>query len=217
MTASLTLDTAAVGTADAVRAEAVHRIGALEATRRIGQEVAAEHAADVDRAARFPAETLDALKAAGILGAMVPTELGGGGATLSEASQGVLALGRHCASSAMVLAMHHLQVACLVRHGRSEALRAFLAEVAQRQLLIASATTEAGIGGKLRESSCAVHHVGDRFELEKQASVISYGAHADAILVTARRTPDSLPGDQVLVACVKPDVALDQVGEWDTL
>jgi acyl-CoA dehydrogenase len=184
---------------------------------RIAEEVAALHADEVDRDARFPHETIDALKEAGVLGAMVPTALGGGGATLSEASAGVLALGRHCASSAMVLAMHHLQVACLVRHGRSDELCRLLGEVADRQLLLASATTEAGIGGRLRESSCALRVTGDRFELEKQAPVVSYGAHADAVLVTARRTPDSPPGDQVLVACVRPGVTLEQVGEWQTL
>jgi acyl-CoA dehydrogenase len=184
---------------------------------RIAIEVAAVHADAVDADARFPAETIDALREAGLLGAMVPTELGGEGATLGEACAGVLALGRQCASSAMVLAMHHLQVACLVRHGRSDGLRRLLADVARRQLLLASATTEAGIGGRLRESSCAVHRGGERFELEKQAPVVSYGAHADAVLVTARRTPDSPPGDQVLVACVKPDITLEQVGEWRTL
>lgn len=184
---------------------------------RIAEEVAAAHAAEVDRDARFPHETIEALRAAGALGAMVPATLGGEGATLTEACAGVLALGRHCASSAMVLAMHHLQVACLIRHGRSPELRALLADVAGRQLLLASATTEAGIGGRLRESSCAVHELAGRFELEKQAPVISYGAFADAVLVTARRTPDSPPGDQVLVACVPPDLTLEQVGVWDTL
>jgi acyl-CoA dehydrogenase len=215
VTAFLTLETAHGAAASATKsAEPARRTETME---RIGHEVAAAHAADVDRHARFPAETVDALRDAGVLGALVPAALGGGGATLTEACEGVLSLGRHCASSAMVLAMHHLQVACLLRHGRSEPLRRFLAEVAERRLLLASATTEAGIGGRLRESSCAVRVRGDRFELEKQAPVISYGAHADAILVTARRTPDSLPGDQVLVACVKPDVSLEQVGEWDTL
>jgi len=186
-------------------------------TERVAEEVAALHAEDVDRNARFPVETIDALRDAGVLGAMVPTTLGGEGATLGEACAGVLALSRHCASSAMVLSMHHLQVACLRRHGRSDTLRRFLAEVAERQLLLASATTEAGIGGRLRESSCCVRRSGERFELEKQAPVVSYGAHADAVLVTARRTPDSPPSDQVLVACVRPDVTLEQVGEWQTM
>jgi acyl-CoA dehydrogenase len=186
------------------------------AAEEIAASVAALHADEVDRTARFPAEAMVALKEAAVLGALVPTELGGAGATLGDVARGVQALGRHCASSAMVLAMHHLQVACLVRHGRSEPLQHFLSDVAQRQLLLASATTEAGIGGRLRESSCAVHVEGERFELEKHAPVISYGAAADAVLVTARRNPDSPPGDQVLVACVKPALSLEQVGEWNT-
>ncbi|MGH9045959.1 MAG: acyl-CoA dehydrogenase family protein, partial [Acidimicrobiales bacterium] len=184
---------------------------------RISEEVAAAYAQDVDRRARFPVETFEALAGAGVLASLVPPELGGAGCTLGEACAGVLALARHCASSAMVLAMHHLQVACLVRHGRTDALTGLIADVASRQLLLASATTEVGIGGRLRESSCAVHLRGDRFRLEKQAPVISYGAQADAVLVTARRTPDSAPGDQVLVACARPDVSLEQIGEWDTM
>lgn len=181
-------------------------------------EAAAEATADeVDRDARFPRDTVDALRAAGVLGALVPAELGGGGWSLGQACASVEAIGRHCASSAMILAMHHLQVACLARHGRSPELRDLLARVAADQLLLASATTEAGIGGRLRQSSCAVVAGDGRFSLEKQAPVVSYGAHADAVLVTARRTPDSPPGDQVLVACTPPGCSLEQVGEWQTL
>ncbi len=198
-------------TRDAERTTAAHGIG------RVAREVAGLHADDVDRSARFPTETFAALREAEVLGALVPGDLGGGGATLGEVSAGVGVLARQCASSAMVLAMHHLQVACLARHGRTDALRRFLGDVADRQLLIASATTEAGIGGRLRESSCALHVQDGSFELEKQAPVVSYGAQADAVLVTARRTPDSPPGDQVLVACVKPQLSLEQVGQWDTL
>ncbi len=193
------------------------RPSVAERARRVAEEVAAAAAADVDRAARFPVETVQALREAGLLGALVPAEQGGEGCTLGEACATVEALGRHCASSAMVLAMHHLQVACLARHGRSDALADLLRRVAADQLLLASATTEAGIGGRLRQSGCAVEAAGDRFTLEKQAPVISYGAHADAVLVTARRSPDSPPGDQVLVACTPPDLELEQVSEWQTL
>jgi len=214
MSVSFAQGTAPLG---ALAAEAGRAPSIVQSVERIARDVAGPHADEVDRAARFPAETFEALKRVGVLGALVPAELGGAGATLGEAGAGVRLLARHCASSAMVLAMHHLQVACLVRHGRSQALRGLVADVAQRQLLVASATTEAGIGGRLRESSCAVHADDGRFTLEKQAPVISYGAHADAVLVTARRTPDSPPGDQVLVACTRPDVVLEQVGQWDTL
>jgi acyl-CoA dehydrogenase len=117
----------------------------------------------------------------------------------------------------MILAMHHLQVACLVRHGRTAALNRYVADVAELQLLLASATTEVHIGGRLRASSCALLPNASGFVLEKDAPVVSYGSYADAILVTARRTPHSAEGDQVLVVCPAASTKLEQRSEWDAL
>ena len=183
----------------------------------IADEVAGPAAADVDDKGRFPIETIDALKAEGLLAALVPVEFGGGGASLEEVSQGLVALGRRCASSAMVLAMHHIQVACLVRHGHTGALRSYLQELAEHQNLLASATTEVGTGGDVRSSVCAVEVTDGRFRLEKQAPVISYADDSDAVLVTARRTADSPESDQVIVLCRPPGLELEQVGEWNAL
>ena len=189
---------------------------------RIGRETAAVHAADVDVQARFPKETIDAFRAAGLLGALVPTELGGLGHDLRTAAAVVRTVGRYCASSAMILAMHHIQVACLVRHGRSEALRDYARRVAAEQLLLASATTEIGIGGNTRNSSCYVERDADgvppgQFRLTKQAPVISYGQYADAIFTTARRDADSPASDQVLVVCEAGAVTLEPLSGWDTM
>ena len=183
----------------------------------IADEVAGPAAADVDDKGRFPIETIDALKAEGLLAALVPVEFGGGGASLEEVSQGLVALGRRCASSAMILAMHHIQVACLVRHGHTGALRSYLQELAEHQYLLASATTEVGTGGDVRSSVCAVEVTDGRFRLEKQAPVISYADDSDAVLVTARRTADSPESDQVIVLCRPPGLELEQVGEWNAL
>ncbi len=46
-------------------------------------EIAAQHAADVDAAARFPHEAVGALRDAGLLGASVPVEFGGESATVA--------------------------------------------------------------------------------------------------------------------------------------
>ncbi len=183
----------------------------------IADEVAAGAADEVDRLGRFPSETIGALQSEGLLTALVPVELGGMGTSITELSDGLVALGRQCASSAMVVAMHHIQVACLVRHGRNELLRSFLAEAVDRQLLLASATTEVGTGGDVRSSVCAVDVEGGRFHLKKQAPVISYGSFADAVLVTSRRSAESPESDQVLVLCRPPELQLEQVGEWDSL
>jgi acyl-CoA dehydrogenase len=119
----------------------------------------------------------------------------------------------------MIFAMHQIQAACVVRHGAaSDWHRAFLRRMADEQLLLASATTETGVGGDLRSSLCAVEERDGRFSLIKQASVISYGADSDAILATARRAPQSPASDQVLVVVPRgAGCRLDPKESWDTL
>ena len=152
-----------------------------------------------------------------MLSVLVPLDLGGAGATISQVAAAIEELGRHCASTAMVYAMHQIQVASIVRHSRSEWMDEYLTQIAEQELLLASATTETGIGGDVRSSSCAIERDGERFRLEKDAPVISYGASADAVLVTARRTPDSPPNDQVLVVVPLTPSTLEARSSWDTL
>jgi acyl-CoA dehydrogenase len=182
-------------------------------------KVAAQHSNDVDREGRFPHETLQALKEARLLGIMIPQDCGGDAARLEEVAEICTGLGQSCASSAMIFAMHQIKISSLVTHGAaSDWHRAFMRRIVDEQLLLASATTEAGIGGDLRNSICSVEPLDDgRFRLVKDASVISYGAYADAILATARRAPDAPSSDQVLVAVTKDQYTLRRTADWDTL
>jgi len=195
----------------------VQRSEVVERATAIGTKIAAPVADDVDSRARFPFETFEALQASGLLGTLIPVEFGGIGASLSEAGASVTAISRACSSCGLILAIHHSQVASLVRHGYTTPLQDFIAEIASEQFLLASATTEAGVGGALRESICAVTTNDYGFELEKVASVVSHGAYADAVLASARRNEQSPPSDQVLVVCRPPGLRLEQTGEWDTL
>ena len=193
----------------------------LQDVRRIAREIAAPHAAEVDRDARFPHETVAALRDAGVLSAAVPTGFGGAGLALHELGQLCQALAHGCGASGMVLAMHTIQVACIARHGAGSAFFAeVLRELVAEQRLLASMTSEAGTFGDTRTSVCAVApdaDAADRFRLVKEATTGSYCAHADAILVTARRDPDAAPSDQSLVYVRRADATLEQVGSWDTL
>lgn len=181
-------------------------------------EVSAQHACDVDSRARFPHETLEAARRSKLLSAVVPVELGGAGCGMRELTAMCTSIAAACGASGMVLAMHHIQIACLVRHARSSPLfEAYLREVAGRQLLLASVTSEVGTGGDTRSSICAVERDGERFKLTKEATTVSYGEHADDLLVTCRRAPDAQQGDQVLVLLRKGDYNLRRTGEWDTL
>jgi acyl-CoA dehydrogenase len=156
----------------------------------------------VDREARFPTETFAALKSARLLGVLIPEQYGGEGLSIAQVADLCAALGQVCASSALVYAMHHIKTSSLVFHGPGSPWHeSFMRRVAAEQLLLGSATTEGGIGGDLRNSICAVERdaAGIGFVLRKQATVVSYGEQADAILVTARKDGSAPASDQVLV------------------
>ena len=180
--------------------------------------LAEDNAADVDREARFPTEAIDAARAQRLMGIMVPRELGGEGASLSAVADICYRLGRACASSAMIYAMHQIMVACLLRHkGNSAWHEGLLRRLCAEQLLLASSTTEGRGGGNLRSSEAAIEASGSRITLERRATVISYGANADAIVTTARRAADAAASDQILVVFLKEDYSLEPLVAWNTL
>jgi acyl-CoA dehydrogenase len=195
-----------------------HPSSPVDVVGRIAREVVAPAADSVDREARFPSEAIEALKKARMLSAFVPVAHGGFGSGMIDVASMCEALGQSCAAAAMVFAMHQIQVACLVRHGMSSpTIVKYIAELVEKQPLIASVTSEVGVGGEMRTSLCGIQRAGGKFTLAKDASTISYGEHADDYLVTCRSSTDAPASDQVLVLTRKKDMTLTKTGVWDTL
>jgi acyl-CoA dehydrogenase len=192
--------------------------GDLKTRTRAVAAIAADHADAVDSKARFPTEAFDAARCRRLLGVMIPKELGGEGASLGDVANICYALGRACASTGMIYAMHQTKLACLIRHGRGAPWHErLMGQVCDKQLLLASSTTEGQEGGNIRSSSAAVERKGDEISLERAATVISYALQADAIVTTARRAADAASSDQVLVVLLKEDYSLEQLLGWNTL
>ena len=190
----------------------------LATVRQIGESVVAKHAGAVDRDARFPSESFDAFKAAKLLSAFVPESLGGDGLSVSEICKICEVMAHYDGSAAMIYAMHQIQVACIVHHAQNDKFFGqYLRELVDQQLLLASATTEIGVGGDIRSSICAVNISGDRFELTKKAPVVSYALASDAIMVTCRSSEDASSNEQSFVLVKSADHSLEEIAGWDTL
>lgn len=190
----------------------------LQKAHVIGGAVLSVHAPAVDRDARFPQEALAALRQAKLLSAYVPEEYGGMGLNVLQVAQICEALGQYCGSTAMIYAMHQIQVACMVHHAQESAyFPAYLRQLVEEQRLIASATTEVGVGGDLRSSRCALQVEDGRFALTKQAPVISYAVAADDVLVTCRLSPAAASSDQVQVLVRRGGYTIEPLCSWDTL
>jgi acyl-CoA dehydrogenase len=187
-------------------------------THRVAHQVAANFSGNVDLENRFPNESIAALRSDNLLSAAVPKEFGGAGASMAELAAQCATLAQGCGSSAMVLAMHHIQVACIARHATSSLFfQNYLRQMVEQQLLLASVTSENGTFGDTRTSICAVEISGDRFTLFKDATTVSYGNYCDALLLTCRRNSDAASSDQILVLAKKGDYQLEQTSNWDTL
>lgn len=216
----------------------------LERTARVAREAAGPNAEEVDRKARLPREAIDGLRAEALLSCFVPESLGGEGADLGEVAAMCTELGRRCAASGMIFAMHQIQVASLVNHAAEDpAVQSYLRDLVREQRLIASVTSEVGTGGDLRRSIACVES-GSRdpaeagsseateadaeaeakekekekeFRFEKATTTSSYCEYADDLLLTLRRNEEAASGDQVLVLVKRGGFVLSEVGEWDTL
>src|SRR5688572_22941839 len=95
----------------AAELKAVATSGDLVAiARRLGLEFA-KHAAEMDETDTFVATHYEALKAAGLVEAGVPKELGGGGHGVDELAAMLRELAHHCSSTALAFSMHTHQVA----------------------------------------------------------------------------------------------------------
>jgi acyl-CoA dehydrogenase len=195
----------------------VDRSSFLQRTTIVAAAATAE-AEDVDRQARFPQGAIDAARAQRLLGIQIPLAFGGDGASMSDVTDICYTLGRACASTAMIFAMHQTKIACLVRHGTgSDWHETLMRRVAAEQLLLASSTTEGQNGGNVRSSSAAVERNGTDISLVRNATVISYGAQADGVITIARRADDAAASDQVLVAFTRDNYTLERSLEWETL
>ena len=156
--------------------------------------VAREHAAERRPRRPLPAGGASTRCAScGALAALVPVALGGPELPLPDVAAACFELARACPATGMVFAMHQIQVGCLVaaRAERATSSAATSRSWSATALLIASATSEVGVGGDLRSSIAARRARRRRDPAREGGPDVSYGAHADDFLITARRAPDA--------------------------
>ncbi len=181
--------------------------------------VAAAEADDVDRNARFPKAAIDAARQQKLLGAQIPVEFGGHGASIAELTDMCYALGRACSSTAMIFAMHQTKVACLVRHGTGSPWHEN-ADAPRRRRTVAARLLDHRRPERRQHPLRAPQRwsaAGAEISLVRNATVISYGAQADGIVTIARRANDAAASDQVLLALTRDNYTLERSLEWETL
>ena len=137
----------------------------------------------------YPEEFVAALTQAGYLGALVPEQYGGGGATLTEAS---VILEEISASGGNPSACHAQMyiMGTLLRHGSDEQKEQYLPQIADGSLrLQAFAVTEPGAGSETTKIRTKAEKVDAGWLVNGQKIWTSRALYSDLMLLLARTTP----------------------------
>lgn len=144
---------------------------------------------DLDRREEYPREFVDALTGAGYLAALIPTEYGGAGLGVQEASIILEEINRSGGNAAACHAQMYI-MGTLLRHGSDEQKRAYLPRIASGELrLQAFGVTEPTSGSDTTRIRATAARDGDRYRVNGQKVWISRAGHSDLLLLFVRTTP----------------------------
>jgi alkylation response protein AidB-like acyl-CoA dehydrogenase len=207
---------------------------ALAAARELAPRLA-ERAAEHDRAGTFPAADFADLRAAGLLGLMVPPRLGGPGAGFADYAEVAMALGAGAGATALVFNMHASVTGALAQTP-DDVARALgvpksyfaMRDAALRRAadgaLFAVAMSERGAGSRLSKLTTAYEPVAGGFRIRGSKTFVSGAGHADLYLVAARRdgvtdaaSPPAGGGPQVSHFLVPAGPGLTVERTWDSM
>src|SRR6185369_6302367 len=137
----------------------------------------------------YPGEFVKALTQAGWLAALIPSEYGGGGLGVTEASVILEEINRSGGNSGACHAQMYI-MGTLLRHGSLEQKQRYLPKIASGELRLQSfAVTEPTTGTDTTKLKTFAERKGDRYVVNGQKVWISRIQHSDLMLLLARTTP----------------------------
>lgn len=144
--------------------------------------VVADNAGMVDANGDFPDASLIALREAGVLGLLLPREVGGGGGGIEEACAVVRQLARRCGSTAMVVVMHFAGSAVVLAHGPPDLQRA----IGGGDGLLTLAFSERRTGSRFWAPVSTARETGSMVELDGQKSFVTSASQATHFVWSSR-------------------------------
>lgn len=142
---------------------------------------------DADRA--YPEAFVDALTKAGWLAALIPSEYGGSGLGLAEASVIMEEINR-AGGNAGACHGQMYNMGTLLRHGSEEQKQLFLPKIASGEWRLQSmGVTEPTTGTNTTEIKTTAVRKGDRYVVNGQKVWISRVQHSEWMILLARTTP----------------------------
>ena len=190
---------------------------AVMKAREIANGVLAPAAAQNDEAGRFSDEAIQSLGEAGLLGLLLPVDIGGAG--LGPRSFGVVTatLAEADASVGMVYVMHILGTAAIAaaRPSAAQALAPVLQEIAAGRHLSTLAFSEAGSRSHFWAPVSRGARNGDGVNISAKKSWVTSAGHAQSYVVSSLSPEGEGPTDSTLYLVAAETSGLSVSGPWD--
>ncbi len=154
-------------------------------------EIAARHAGEVDEQGRYPEEAVTALRASGLMGLTLPTEVGGLGAGPEDFARVTNDLATACGSTAMIYLMH--VAAAMPLAAATPTGVDLLKGMAGGELLGSLAFSERGSRSHFWAPVSQATSTGDGVRLTADKSWVTSAGHADVYVVSTRSVDADTP------------------------
>jgi len=172
--------------------------------------IARETAHDVDTQGRFPTETVDALRASGLLGLTVPTQAGGLGAGPHEFARTIGQLASACGSTSMIYLMHVSAAMTVAAHppaGQPDLLSRLASGVALGSLAFSEAGSRSHFWAPVSMSS----RNGADVRLDAPKSWVTSAGRADVYVVSTRNAE----ADTIDLFAIPAETSgIEVTGDW---
>ncbi len=191
---------------------------ATSAASAIARNVLAPAAADNDRQGRFSTEAIEELGHAGLLGLMLPTDVGGAALGPRAFVDVVAALAEVDASVAMVYLMHTLASVTIAAAPRTPALESVLKAMASGRHLSTLAFSEAGSRSHFwAPVSRAESLNGSGARLAARKSWVTSAGHAQSYVTSSLSPHGTSVTDSTIYLVLAESAGLTVAGAWDGL
>jgi alkylation response protein AidB-like acyl-CoA dehydrogenase len=191
----------------------------MELTQRLAEAspVIRDAADGVDVDARFPADSVQALAAAGVMGVGVATDAGGVGGGPTEVVDAVEAVAAACGSTAMVYLMH-LAALQVVAAAPPESDGDLVASLASGELLGTLAFSEQGSRSHFWAPVSQARRLdGGRVRIEADKSWVTSASRADVLVASAQSPDATAPTESNLYVVPRTTQGVEVTGRFDGL
>lgn len=189
----------------------------LAIANSVAHDVAAPRAADVDREARFPSESVNQLAKAGLHGLSVPTSHGGKAAGMRAFAAVTEELATACGSTAMIYNMHVVAAQAIASSASLTDRDTVLREIAAGRHLTTLAFSERGSRSQFWTPVSRLAAVNGRFETTADKSWVTSAHEADSFVSSALAPGATGPMESTIYLVRKGAKGAVAAGRFDGL